>query len=61
MWIFVIFDPKLAIYSVFYKESESDVNKMPNFRARRGKLRQTNVNSFFFFENPFPAGSGQDF
>ena len=50
----VIFDKQLAIYTVFYKEPESEVNKMPNFRARRGKSRKTNVKfnfSIFYLFN----------
>ena len=47
--IFAIVDQNLARYIFFYKESESEVNKMPNFRARRGKIRKPNVKQFFLF------------
>ena len=38
-----MFDQKLAIYTVVYKESESEVKKNQNFRALREKSRKTTV------------------
>ena len=48
--MFMICDPNLAIYLVFYKESESDVKKYKNLEPgekNQEKLRKTQNNNDF--------------
>ena len=43
----MIFGQKLAIYTVFLQGIRIRGQKMPNFRAKRGKLRKTDVKRMF--------------
>ena len=53
-WIFVIFGQHLAIYTVFYKESESEVNKSKILDPGRENIenqRKTYFSNFYFCFN----------